>query len=223
MKRYSNYLIAFLLLVIAILVLKFPTCFFLSSDPSASASLAGALIAAGAIFVGNQLNVNATLESKSKELEEERQSIRLLLMSEIVPIFTRHVQVAKEYIDLAQFISTGGQAVVPWSTSYQIIKPNIYYSIIKELIKLPTKEADALVTLYSQMGDTQKALDDLLSVSLTGEINYSTALKLANLLQADCAAAAEVVQLLAPQRKIKLRNDKLIGFVELLQDPTKFR
>lgn len=195
--------------------------FSLSDDVAAAASLCGALIAAAAIFVGNQININATNDLRTEEREQERESIRCLLMSEIVPIFIRHIREAKQYIDLCQLITQGGQAVTPWGGHYQILEPSIYHSLIKELIKLPAKEADALITLYSQMGDTQKSLDNLLGLNL-GQINHSTALKLANQLSADCEAAAKVVQLIAPQRQIKLINGKTISFVELLKDPSRF-
>ncbi|QWE30735.1 hypothetical protein [Polynucleobacter sp. Adler-ghost] len=221
MKTYKNYLIATALALAAFLVLKFPMLFSLSGDVAAAASLCGALIAAAAIFVGNQININATNDLRAEEREQERESIRCLLMSEIVPIFIRHVKEAKQYIDLCQFITQGGQAVVPWSGHYQILEASIYHSLIKELIKLPAKEADALVTLYSQMVDTQKGLDSLIGLNL-GQINHSTALKLANQLSADCEAAAKVVQLIAPKRQIKLVNGKVINFVELLKDPSLF-
>jgi len=221
MKTYKNYLIATALALAAFLVLKFPMLFSLSGDVAAAASLCGALIAAAAIFVGNQININATNDLRAEEREQERESIRCLLMSEIVPIFIRHIKEAKQYIDLCQFITQGGQAVVPWSGHYQILEASIYHSLIKELIKLPAKEADALVTLYSQMVDTQKGLDSLIGLNL-GQINHSTALKLANQLSADCEAAAKVVQLIAPKRQIKLVNGKVINFVELLKDPSLF-
>ena len=221
MKTYKNYLIATALALAAFLVLKFPMLFSLSGDVAAAASLCGALIAAAAIFVGNQININATNDLRAEEREQERESIRCLLMSEIVPIFIRHVKEAKQYIDLCQFSTQGGQAVVPWSGHYQILEASIYHSLIKELIKLPAKEADALVTLYSQMVDTQKGLDSLIGLNL-GQINHSTALKLANQLSADCEAAAKVVQLIAPKRQIKLVNGKVINFVELLKDPSLF-
>lgn len=221
MKRYKNYLLATGLVLVAFLVLKFPMLFSLSGDVAAAASLCGALIAAAAIFVGNQININETNDLRAEEREQERESIRCLLMSEIVPIFVRHVREAKQYIDLCQFITQGGQTIAPWGGHYQILEPGIYYSLIKELTKLPAKEADALVTLYSQMGDTQKSLDNLLGLNL-GQINHSTALKIANQLSADCEAAAKVVQLIAPKRQIKLINGKTINFVELLKNPSQF-
>lgn len=221
MKKYKNFLLAAALFTLAFLVLKFPALFSLSSDTAAAASLCGALIAAAAIFVGNQINITATNELKTEEREQEREAIRCLLMSEIVPIFVRHVREAKQYIELCQLISQGGQAVVPWGVHYQILEPSIYRSLVRELIKLPAKEADALITLYSQMGDTQKSLDNLLGLNL-GQINHSTALKLANQLSADCGAAARVVQLIAPKRQIKLINGKTINFVELLKNPSQF-
>lgn len=221
MEKYKNYLLPAFLIILAIFVLKFPAIFFLSTDISAAASLSGALIAAAAIFVGNQININATNEIKAKEIEEEKESIRYILMSEMVPIFIRHVREAKQYIDLCQLISRGDQTTLSWSTYYQILKPNIYYSLTKELIKLPVREADALVTLYSQMGDTQKSLDDLFQ-SNVGTISYLTAQKLANQLSADCRAAAKVVQFIAPLREIKLISGKTINFVDLLNNPEKF-
>lgn len=190
-------------------------------DSSAVATMTGALIGALAIFLGNDINNEQIALKKMQSLEDTQRSIRSILMSELVVIFTSHVQKACEYYELVKILENGDGAR-PYVLSYQIPEPKIYNSFLIEVVRLPLKEVDALVTLYSQIHKTQDVINDYASLKPT-EIGLFGARSVRDQFQADCNAAAEVVSLLAPERKIKLRDGSLILFVDLLKNPSRFR
>jgi len=220
LNQSINFILVILFFGVGVLALKNPSLFGLSEDISAKATLCGAMFGAGTLLLGNQINYYFQALDKSKDLKQRQETLRTLIVSEMVSLFVNHLQQAfyyKQAVDLiTQGMPTNGY---PLDKTYQVPTPVVFNSLIKELIILPNKEVDALVNMYDNLAKTRTVLKTLTDTNTAMTLITTTNLKLN--FTSDCENAAGVIKMLAPNRRIQKTNGKLILFSELLMNPQK--
>lgn len=205
---------------LALYILKNPVLFELSNDASARATLCGAMFGAGALLLGNQINYHFQVIDKTIELEKKQETLRTLIVAEMVSLFINHIQQAYYYTEAVKLIA-GGMPTngYPIDKTYQVPIPNVFNALISELTILPNKEVDALVNMYDNLAKTRAALNSLIDNNTPMTLITTTNLKL--FFCSDCENAAGVIKMIAPNRKIQRTKGGLILFSELLLNPQK--
>lgn len=161
----------------------------------ANAALVGALIGALAVFLGNAINgVQERFEKRRL-----RKNIKTALMSELVRICPDLIVSAKYFRRLAS-LPKGGDIDF---TSYMPRDDFIFRTLLSNsILLLSDTEIDKLGTFYGNLQITRK----LLGEARTG--GFLTVEPIANSFEDDCSVAAEVVEVLAPERKIKMPGEE---------------
>lgn len=201
--------------------LKNPSAIALGTDKGAVATLSGALFGAGALFFGNQINYWFGVVSKQEEKRERQATLRAILMAELVSIFVEHVHHAKLYLELENGLKDGTMHAPLFDSTYQVPTPVVFNSLITQLVFLPDSDVDALVNLYDNLSKTRRMIENYSLQNPPTLMGLIVAANLKSAFKNDCDNAADVVKLLAPERKIKLTNEQVILFSELLRNPHK--
>jgi hypothetical protein len=219
-SQLANLFIALALFGAGMFLLKKPDAIALGSDKSALATLCGALFGSAAIFFGNQISYWFSEASKNRDKLERQKTLRTILTAELVSIFIEHAHQAKLYQILEGGLKDGSiQFSKPFDSTYQVPTPIVFNSLITQFIFLPEKEVDALVNLYDNLSKTRRMIENYSRQETPVMIGLIVAGNLKSAFKNDCDNAADVVDLIAPDRKIKLTNNKLILFSELLRNP----
>jgi hypothetical protein len=205
---------------LAIYTLQNPALFGMTNDASARATLCGAMFGAGTLLLGNQINYYFQALDKNKDLEKKQETLRALLVAEMVSLFVNHIQQAFYYKQAVELITDGMPTNgYPLDKTYQVPIPVVFNALINELIILPHKEVDALVNMYDNLAKTRAVLKTLTDTNTAMTLITTTNLKLN--FTSDCENAAGVIKMLAPNRRIQKTNGDLILFSELLMNPQK--
>lgn len=220
-NQLTNFLIVFVLLAAGIYLLRNPSVLALGSDKSALATLCGALFGAAAIFFGNQINYWFTAVSKNREKLERQKTLRIILTAELVSIFVEHVHQAKLYLELVSALKDGAVQTECFDSTYQVPTPIVFNSLITQLIFLPEREVDALVNLYDNLSKTRRLIENYSQQKQPVHMGQIVAGNLQSAFKNNCDNAADVVELIAPERQITMTNKQAILFRELLRNPQK--
>lgn len=205
---------------LAIYILQNPALFELGNDASARATLCGAMFGAGALLLGNQINYYFQALDKNKDLEKKQETLRTLLVAEMVSLFINHIQQAFYYKQAVELIKGGMRTNgYPLDKTYQVPIPAVFNALITELVILPNKEVDALVNMYDNLAKTRTILKTLTDANTAMTLISTTNLMLS--FTSDCENAAGVIKMLAPNRSIQKTNGGLILFSDLLMNPQK--
>jgi len=218
LNQIINIVLLIVFFILAIYTLQNPALFGLSNDASARATLCGALFGAGTLLLGNQINYYFQALDKNKDLEKKQEALRTLLVSEMVSLFIKHIQQAFYYKQIVELIENGTPTYgYPLDKTYQVPIPVVFNALINELIILPNKEIDALVNMYDNLAKTRTLLKKLTDTNTAMTLITTTNLKLSFI--SDCENAADVIKMLAPNRRIQMTNGEIKLFSELLTNP----
>lgn len=186
------------------------------------ATLCGAMVGAGAVFIGNQINNWYSSYEEGLRTRRLQDSLKILLMAELVTIVVQHIRQAKYYQLCKEDMEREGTCSGYWfDETYQIPQPVVFESLIAQLPVLPTKAVDSIVTFYNNISATRQFVNDARERKSTKSLALNHAMT--EKLKMDCEDAIEVVRQLAPNRKFKLTDGSEVLLTDLLSNPTKLR
>ena len=169
-------------------------------DPSAAASLAGALFGGAAVLLGNWINRANSRYQIFREMEDRRVKLKALIGAELVNVAVG-LTVAKKLMDAA-IVSAMAQGPVPTQfdmTPYQPRAMPFTDSLGTELLFLEHQAIDALTTLRSNLAITQQEMDEITAGTPFGLLKATT---LSHGLGHDMGILAETLEHIAPARKL---------------------
>ena len=199
--RQANWLIASLLVLAGYGVIRWHASLE-GLDISAASSLAGALFGASALFVGAEINKWDQRSRAQIDLEEKQRRVRSALLPELVRISVNHIESAKYFRMAVEEISSRGGLVDMGIHVASPEVPFIYNALLTQITLLQEREIDALGTFYGGLNQTREAVRQCSSTNT--HLRLLDAKHLANMFAHDCGIAAEVIELLAPHRKVVL-------------------
>lgn len=220
MKRWFraiNWVIAFLLFVVGLVVIRCPN---LIGSKEAAATLAGALFGAAALFVGAEISKLDQRARAKEDFEEKRRRIRVALTAELVGICVKHIESAKFFRESAKLLSegTGSSRNIDFDR-YLPPEPFVYQALLTQITSLTEAEIDALATFYGNLDRTRKLLLECKNSGVV--LRLLNAEMLAGSFEHDCSTADNVVTLLAPTRKIQKEGEQPILLAELLRNTAR--
>ena len=199
-----NWVVAALLVAGGAILIRCPQ--FVGSAESAS-TLTGAVFGAAALFIGAEISKLDQRARTKDDLEDARKRLRVALMAELVRICVNHMQSATFFRTAANALGQGVLQAGPAGVErYMPAEPVVYQALLAQITSLPAAEIDALATCYGNMSLTRKSLRESVGNPALGLLNAE---HLAKSFENDCANAAEVVALLAPQRKVLPVGEKV--------------
>jgi hypothetical protein len=181
------------------------------NSKEANAALVGALIGALAIFLGNA--INGFTERRDKSLVKK--NVKTAIMSELVRICPDLMASAKYFRSTADHLANGqAPGYIPF-ISYMPRDDFVFKTLLSNSILLLTDiEIDKLGTFYGNLQITRQLLAE--ASSSTGSLLVVE--PIAKSFEHDCSVAAEVVEALAPGRKIQMPGDKPKLLTQLLKE-----
>jgi hypothetical protein len=171
-------------------------------DPSAGASLAGALFGGAAVLLGNWINRATSRHRTIRETEDRRIKLKTLIAAELVGVAVGLIG-AKKLMDAA-IISSMAQGSVATKLDMDRYRPRAMpftESLGTELLLLEHQAIDALTTLRSNLAITQHEMDEITAGATFGLLKATT---LSNGLGHDMTVLAETLERIAPTRKLRL-------------------
>jgi len=181
-------------------------------DKGASATLVGALWGAGAVLLGNGINRYQENRKKATDLQEKQQNLRTFLMVDIVRIMIQHIKNTTETKKYRNRMEKSQCSLNLNLQQYYPRESGFYEKFAEMLLFLPPKEIDALAIFYNNLELTRKCFDDCINQP----IEILSLGRIVNSMRHDCEMAAEVVSLIAPERKIQMPGKDPELFVEML-------
>ena len=184
-------------------------------DPSAAASLAGALFSGAAVLLGNWINRANSSHQNFREMDERRKKLETLIAAELVGVAVGLID-AKKLMDAA-IVSAMAQGSVATRLDLDRYRPRAMpftESLGTELLLLEQQAIDALTTLRSNLAITQHEMDEITAGAIFGLLKATT---LSNGLGHDMTVLAETLESIAPRRKLRLAGKEPELAIDILK------
>lgn len=203
MRTLSNWIDGILCLaLIAAAIWIVQACPF-GFDTSAAASMAGALVGAAALLLGNWINRgNAAREARDKTVQH-REKVKTLLGAELVNLAAGMIG-AKQHADAAVAKLEEVSAIDDMAASSSILLPRLMVftdALGVELCVLEKEAIDALATLRANLVLTRERVEE---AAITDHFGLLKATALRNGIAHDMGILAEAFAHIAPTRKFQL-------------------
>jgi hypothetical protein len=214
-----NFALVIVFFLVAIALLKKPELFGLEYDTTSAATLCGAMLGAGALLIGNQLNYMFQANAKNVENQQQREALITILMSEIVSIYIPHIQFLQQLKKMASDLEENKLASFSLTKAHKVSNPVVFQTLIQNiLITLKKNEIDALVNTYDNLTKTRDFVNQF--VDNQKDIGILAVSLLQSMLKDDLDNAAKIVELFAPKERIKLWDKNEVVLLDLLKNPS---
>ena len=193
----------------------------INSTKEAIAGLSGSLFGAGSIFLGNQINHWYAGNEKQDEINKKRLALKTLMTAELVSIFMNHINNYNQFIEYKKLNENAPHSGIPFDHGFNVQIPSFLQVLTNDLLLFSPKELDAYITVYENLNKSQLLIESYKKIPnavMTGLV----ATLLINNFKFDCEVCSVLINLIAPERKLKLPTGKIINFSELLDKPEEF-
>jgi len=201
-------------------------------DASSGATIFGAILGTGAIFIGNLITTTFNVLEKENELEDFRNSVRKIVLAEIYTIFIPHIKEASSLSDYWNFYNQAWSlkdiskphmsfcvhnSLLPINKLYRVAETKLINSSLKEMLTLPTDEVSAIIKMHQSIEKTRCFINFLLVDKLEFNSNKEHKLSfqdfwiektefltLKEYFFADCKLACDVIDAMSQNTQVSI-------------------
>jgi hypothetical protein len=191
-----------------------------SLDAPSAAALAGAMYGGAAVLLGNWINRISEWRRLLSEATLRVAKIKVLIAAELVDVAIGLMD-SKRLMDAAiTTLHAGGTVSRTIDLRMHVPRPlSLTDSLGTDILILAAAEIDALATLRANLAITSQRMEALTRGETFGLL---TATELSNGLGHDMDVLAHAVRLVAPDRKVAIRNGHPELLIDLLQKAASY-
>ena len=206
--------------VVAVLIVL---AFYVGSRPpflrskSYSGTLAGSIMGAVGILVGNQLGRREAARDEAEKLATRQRQLNVLLVAELVSILTKHGARTKSMRLLCTMISEGrADPSTNECWDYLPDEMAVYQAVLPETLILDEQTSDALASLFGGLARTKNILVEM--IRRESRLSMIDCERIAQNMGVDCRIGAKFVRLAAPNRKLEFPGKQPVLFSDWLEE-----